>query len=54
MRDLTDEVVTRTMDSLRATLSTRELSALEELVRAGTFLDPKALLSAIKVVEDTE
>lgn len=52
IRDLTDEVVIRTMNALRAKLGANELAALERLVAAGTFLDSKTILAAIADAQD--
>ena len=54
IRDLTDEVLTRTMAALRAKLSPREISALEKLVADGTFFDTSTLLSAVSNARDDE
>lgn len=54
IRELTEEVIVRTIDTLRAKLNPNELAALEELVTAGTFLDAKAILSAISRAQHRE
>lgn len=47
IRDLTQEVISRTMAALREKLSSSEFEALEEVVSAGGFLDSMSIISAI-------
>jgi hypothetical protein len=54
IRDLTDQVVARTVNSLRSQLVPREIAALEELVRAGSFLNAEAVLSALATAQNPE
>jgi hypothetical protein len=54
IRDLTDEVIARTVDSLRSQLAPPEIATLEEMVRAGTFLNAEAVLSALATAQSPE
>ena len=51
---LTDEVIARTVDSLRSQLAPPEIATLEEMVRAGTFLNAEAVLSALATAQSPE
>jgi hypothetical protein len=54
IRDLTEQVIVRTIDALRTKLAPSEITALEALATAGTFLDSAAVLSSIAQVQASE
>ena len=54
IRDLTEQVILRTMDMLRTKLTPSEIAALEALVASGEFLNSAAVLSAITQVQARE
>jgi hypothetical protein len=54
IQDLTEQVVSRTMEALRKKLAPDEIAALDLLVKTGRFFEAKAVLLAIARAQETE